>query len=60
MKKCKIALFLFAQMCKIAHWAGLKMCKILGRPPVKHFPFTLVQFTQKIRIIFSLDNLPRL
>ena len=60
MKKCKIALFLFVQMCKIAHWAGLKMCKILGRPPVKHFPFTLAHFAQKIRAIFSLDNLPHL
>lgn len=34
-------------MCKIAHWAGLKMCKILGRPPVKQFPFTLVHFAKK-------------
>lgn len=47
-------------MCKIAHWAGLKMCKILGRPPVKANYFTLVQFAQKIRAIFSLDNLPHL
>lgn len=41
-------------MCKFAHWAGLKMCKILGRPTVKHFPFTLVQFAQKIRALFVL------
>ena len=60
MKKCKIALFLFVQMCKIAHWAGLKMCKISGRPPVKANYFTFVQNRQKIRAIFSLDNLPRL
>ncbi len=47
-------------MCKIARWAGLKMCKILGRPPVKPIPFTLVKIAQKIRAIFSIDKLRHL